>query len=239
MLTKIKVTIKVLLSRITGNSSHLKKGVTCNKVWYGNTYGGFYICPDFLNEKTIVYSFGIGEDISFDLDIAKKHNCRIFGFDPTPKSITWMTKQSLPQTFQFFDFGLSNKSGPVDFFLPKKNEYVSGSVIMQDNLNAKEKITVNMKTLAQIMSELGHQHLDVLKMDIEGAEYNAIDDILNDQMSITQILIEFHDRFFHEEGKLKTKQAIEKLKSKGYEIFAVSDSMEEISFINKKAFLPS
>ena len=92
-----------------------------------------------------------------------------------------------------------------------------------------------MKTLKDIMNELGHKHIDILKLDIEGSEYDVIENILNDNISITQITIEFHDRFM-ENGSLKSKQSIDKLKSHGYEIFAISDSFEEISFINKSVF---
>ncbi|NLA24944.1 MAG: FkbM family methyltransferase, partial [Bacteroidales bacterium] len=72
----------------------------------------------------------------------------------------------------------------------------------------------------------------VLKMDIEGAEYSVVENILKNKISISQILIEFHDRFFENES-LKSKQVIEKLRRSGYEIFAVSDSFEEVSFVNK------
>ena len=36
------------------------------KEWYGNGYGGFYVDPSLVPDNAIVYSFGIGEDISFD-----------------------------------------------------------------------------------------------------------------------------------------------------------------------------
>ena len=52
------------------------------------------------------------------------------------------------------------------------------------------------------------------------------------KIAITQLTVEFHDRFF-ENGNLKTKHTIDKLKMNGYEIFAISDSLEEISFIKR------
>jgi hypothetical protein len=84
------------------------------KKWYGNEYGGFYICPDLLlskdNRKIIVYSCGIGEDISFDTAIMNNYNCEIFAFDPTPKSIEWIKKQNLPDNFIFSPYGVSDKT---------------------------------------------------------------------------------------------------------------------------------
>ena len=53
---------------------------------------------------------------------------------------------------------------------------------------------------------------------------------MNEIDKIKQLLIEFHDRFV-EDGRTKNNAAIKLLKSFGYEIFAVSDSSEEVSFI--------
>ena len=220
--------------RLTGEVRHLRKGVHCNHVWYGNDYGGFYVCPELLNKNSIVYSFGIGFDITFDTTVIKNHDCHVFGFDPTPKSIQWIRNQSLPEKFHFYESGISDKSGPVDFYLPKNREHVSGSIMIQDNVNVQEKVTVIMKTLRDIMHESGHQHIDLLKLDIEGAEYDVLENILNAKIPVTQILVEFHDRFF-EDGRMKTKQIIGKMKNNDYEIFAVSDSFEEVSFVNKNA----
>ena len=39
-----------------------------------------------ITEKSIVYSIGILNDISFDLYLQKKYGCKIFMYDPTPIS---------------------------------------------------------------------------------------------------------------------------------------------------------
>lgn len=224
--------VKHLLLKLSGNYNHLRKGVNCTKAWYGNNYGGFYVCPEFLNEKSIVYSFGIGEDISFDKSIIKNHDCSVFGFDPTPKSIDWVSHQKLPQKFFFHEFGISNKSGLVDFYLPKNPSYVSGSAVIQSNITLQERVSVRMKSISEICAELGHNKVDLLKMDIEGSEYSVIEDILSSKIPIGQILVEFHDRFF-DNGRNKTIEAVNQLNKYGYQIFASSASFEEISFINK------
>jgi FkbM family methyltransferase len=206
--------------------------VKCNHLWNGNTYGGFYICPELLNKNSIIYSFGIGEDMSFDNAININHGCHIFLFDPTPKSINWFKGQKPNENFHFFEYGISDKNGFVDFYLPKNLDHVSGCSIIQNNIEIKNKVSVEMKSLGNVMNELGRRHIVVLKMDIEGSEYDVIADILNSKISITQIVVEFHDRFF-ENGYPLSKQAVEMLKINGYEIFAISYSFEEISFINK------
>lgn len=198
--------------------------------WYGNDYGGFYIIPELLNDKSIVYSFGIGKDLSFDHEIVDKHNSNIFLFDPTPKSIEWVKEQKWSNNFNFYEYGLSNIDGYVDFYLPHNDQYVSSSEIVYDGVDTINNISVPMKTFSTIISELGHTHIDVLKMDIEGSEFLVIDDILNSDISITQILIEFHGRFI-ENGVLKTKNAIGSIISHGYLLYNTSISGEEFSFV--------
>lgn len=231
MITNIKRKLKKLKIQFTGEYKFITKEIKIKHLWYGKLFSGFFVCPDYLNENSIVYSFGIGEDISFDEEIISKHKCKVFGFDPTPKSIEWIKKYNISENFFFKNYGISSITGKVDFYLPKNSNHVSGSSVIQDNVNSNEKIEVEMKTLTDIMIELGHNQIDVLKMDIEGAEYEVLENIINSNIKIHQILVEFHDRYI-KNGKQKTKEIIEKLKSNNYKIFAISDSYEEISFIN-------
>ena len=90
----------------------------CNSAWYGNTYGGFFVYPDLLDD----YSIGIGCDVSFDMEIIKQHNSRVYGFDPTPKSINWVSRNTLPVQFKFFDFGISKKNRHRGFSLTQESE---------------------------------------------------------------------------------------------------------------------
>mgnify|MGYP001380326887 FL=1 len=54
----------------------------------GTNYGGWYIPKNInLNKNSIVYSGGVGEDMSFDLLLNDKYGCKMFLIDPTfPKS---------------------------------------------------------------------------------------------------------------------------------------------------------
>ncbi len=213
--------------------AHLEETVSCKKAWYGSSYGGFYINPDLLSNSSIVYSFGIGKDITFDLRCIKKHGCHVFGLDPTPKSIAWIKLQNIHPNFHFYEFGISSAtSGKTTFYIPENPHGTSGSLLKSSTLSITKPIEVTIKSLGDIMSELGHQHLDVLKMDIEGSEYEVLENILNSNISIGQILVEFHDRQFDQQT-YRSRATVDKLQQAGYEIFAHSDTYEEISFIRK------
>lgn len=233
----MKEKIKKLIRKIKiliGIIKPIVNEVEINHKWYGNKYGGFYVYPNILNSASIIYSFGIGEDISFDVMLIEEHKCQVFGFDPTPKSIEWINNQQLPSFFTFFDYGIDSKTGHVNFNLPKNKNHISGSVVNHQNVDENNIVSVPMKCLKDIANELGHNHINILKMDIEGSEFEVIDNILSSSIEIEQILIELHERFFVD-GKTRTEKLFKSLRDNGYKVFAVSDSFEEVSFIKMSA----
>jgi hypothetical protein len=125
--------------------------------------------------------------------------------------------------------GLAAYDGEAIFNLPNNDNYVSGS-IFENQENNKNKIIVNVKRLQTIMQMLKHERIDILKLDIEGAEYKAIDDILQSNIDISQILMEIHHRFDNFNVS-DTINLFNKLNTAGYKIFYISPTGEEYSFI--------
>jgi hypothetical protein len=79
------------------------------------------------------------------------------------------------------------------FYAPKDPAHVSHSLV---NLQKTEAyIEVKVKTLRQLMDENGHQRLDLLKLDIEGAEYKVIDSLLADAIDVGVLCVEYDEWF--------------------------------------------
>jgi len=160
----------------------------------GTEYDGYAVCPDGLGPDSVVYSIGVGEDISFDLEVIEKWGASVFAFDPTPRSIAWVRGQEVPSCFRFFEYGIAGFDGRATFSPPENPEHVSHTILKRSS-TADRAISVDFRRLATVMDELGHDRIDVLKMDIEGAEYDVIDDIVKMNLDVGQFLIEFHGRF--------------------------------------------
>ncbi len=221
-----------LLTFLRGKAPWLHRSVKKHYSWYGNKHAGFFIIPELLNSNSVVYSFGIGEDISFDRELIAKYGCAVYGFDPTPKSIEWVKNSNTPHKFHFLPYGISNKTGSATFYLPINENHVSGSLAETKVVSSSRKVKVPMKSFADIIKELKHNNIDILKMDIEGSEYDVLPDILKQEVDIKQILVEFHHRLFSNGNKM-TKDAVELLKSSGFDLFAISKNGEELSFIKR------
>lgn len=214
--------------------AHLKPTIRCHKKWYGSSYGGFYIHPDQLNANSIIYSFGIGKDITFDIACVRHHGCQVYGFDPTPKSIAYIRSLPPNDKFHFHEYAVSpDVTKHIEFFLPAHPKGVSGSLEHNSAVDESNSIKVLAKSFADITYELGHQHIDVVKIDIEGSEYELLDTILQLPVRIDQLLIEFHDRYFLD-GVEKSRAIVKKLEAAGYGIFGSSMNFEEISFIKRE-----
>jgi len=226
---KLSQKIKWVLKIFLGKELYFKKQIKCNKIFLGTEYGGYFICPDNISKESIVYSFGVGEDISFDKEMIRQFGCTVCAFDPTPKSIEWLNKQDLPQNFIFFNYGLAQYDGVIKFYPPDNTDHISHTIVYKETTKNKA-IEVEVRKLTTLLKLSEHRKIDILKLDIEGAEYEVIEDIINSDIEIEQILIEFHHRFPNL-GKIKTKEAVKKLNERGYKIFAFATIEPIYSFI--------
>jgi FkbM family methyltransferase len=224
---RIKNRIKIFLRRELNYDLQIKKVVK----WFGTRNAGFYVSTETLDKDSIVYSFGIGEDISFDEELIKGYDLKVYGFDPTPKAIQFITSKKL-NGFSFYKFGIHDSDGLIEFYLPPDPNHVSGTISNRWNYDVDKlsPIEVPVKKFSTIAKELGHSKIEILKMDIEGSEYTVLDDILSAGIDIRQILIEFHHRFSGH-SLAESILAVKKLNENGYKIMGISESLEEYSFI--------
>ena len=219
---------KVLLGRDFYQGRQIRR----KRMKFGNRFAEWTFCPDSLHEDSVIYSFGVGSDISWDLQLINHFNLHIHAFDPSPGSVAWIRDQDLPEEFHFYPYGVAATDGEISFAEPAEPGIHSlFATNPEDNAGKGLKQHVlPVHRLGSILNQLGHSKIDILKMDIEGAEYEVIDDIIALQEPVSQVLIEFHHRFSHI-GTERTRQAISKLNRAGYRIFHVSATGEEFSFM--------
>jgi FkbM family methyltransferase len=195
----------------------------------GSNYGGYFLDSSSVDSGTVVYSLGVGEDISFDLALIQRFGVTIHAFDPTPAVKKWLAAQALPGQFHFHDKGIADYDGEADFYLPPRQGYVSHS-ILRSRQYSRNSILVPMLRLSTAMHQLGHTRIDVLKMDIEGAEYAVLNNMVEEGIPVGQILVEFHHRLTSA-GTDQTRRTLSLLESYGMKIAHICPRVEVFTLV--------
>jgi len=194
---------------------------------------GWAMWPAPLRSDSVVYSFGVGDSVGWDLEMIRRFGVTVHAFDPTPASIEWVSRQTLPPQFVFHDYGLANFDGSLNFYPPRRAGNTHFSHVRRSGLfDRRPAVPGQVRRLSTIMNSLGHRRIDVLKIDVEGAEFDALPDFLTSGIQIDQLLVEIHYHFPSQSFR-KGLALIDQIKSIGMRCFDVSPRGFEFSFIRE------
>lgn len=161
-------------------------------------------CADVPFRHKVSMSFGIGRDVSLDLDLAKDVHMQehVYMFDPTPLSVEYVlelsTKPDWPHgKLMFFPIGLSLEDRPISLFLPKSEDDPQLTSEFQSERYTDSNRTKNFPayTLKTLRSLFKIECLDLLKVDIEGHESQLIQQWADDGSfeCVQQFCAEYHN----------------------------------------------
>lgn len=221
---------KLFFKRLAGRELWLRRDLRLDAV----RDGGWWLDPSLLSPGAVVYSLGVGEDTAFDVALIEKYGAVVHAFDPTPSSVALVREMDLPEAFHFHPWAVADAAGQLTFYPRVRKDGTLSDVmytLIPEDAARDHGIRVPAYTLDSIVEKLGHDRIDLLKMDIEGAEYDVLEGMLRSQVRPRQLLVEFHHRF-PGIGKARTAAMIDRLREAGYRIFAVSETGREVSFMH-------
>ena len=128
IIKKILRKVRKLIKKIIGRDVCYRTQINCQKKYFGSEYGGYCICPNKITKESIIYSFGVGEYISFELSMIEKFGVNVYAFDPTPKSINYVKSLKLPKKLQFFKYGIADYDGIAKFNPPENGPLIAGII---------------------------------------------------------------------------------------------------------------
>ena len=229
MLEHLKQSVKRAGRWAVGRDWYPRRDLEVATRRFGSATAGWTIASERLSSRSVVWCVGIGEDISFDLSLHDAYGMPIEAFDPTPRSLAWVRAQPLPATYRVHPYGLADRDGEVSFQPPADPGHVSHSMV-PDATADESGVRGQVRRLGTLAQMLGQSQIDLLKMDIEGAEYGVIDDLGRQSLLPRQLLVEFHHRF-PSVGIGCTRAAVATLRALGYRLFHVSPNGEEYAFL--------
>ena len=133
--------------------------------------------------------------------------------------------------FHYTEEGISTTVGYMKFTKPANPSHVSMRAGVHEGLG--ETVVLQVRTLRNFMKQNNHKHLDILKLDIEGSEYDVLTDlVMQNFLPFTQLLVEFHQRF---EGVpiQKHRNTIASILKCGFEVVE-NKNEQEFSFLRRK-----
>ncbi len=224
-LSKRKILQLLFLSKYNKNYSNEFETI-------GNDYGFMIVPKNTIKHDSAILSFGVGEDIEAEIELIKKYNCTVQLYDPTDISVRYIAQikselkttneQSIADKIIFHAAALWKEVGTVKFFKPKEENFVSHSI---NNIDATGQfVEVPSETLNSIMGKLKIGQVDYIKMDIEGAEYEVLQNMLEDKINFKAIYLEYHYNRNHSvsEDIMNIRNSLKSLVSLNYRIIYCS-----------------
>lgn len=160
-------------------------------------YSDFYAIDKIFNIRDNPLVIDLGAHIGlFCLKVMFLHkNARIFAYEPVNSNFELLMENiemnQLSKNVNIFNMAVSGKSEKRKINISKINSAGHSMLIAEDQ---SEQIVVNCTTLEKIFLDNAINSVDILKIDVEGAEY----DILYSTppslfVNIKNIILEYHE----------------------------------------------
>ena len=160
----------------------------------GKEDGGYIVDENIINECDTLITFGLGPQWTFELDYIKRNkNLSIHIYDHTVSSFPYL-KEIWKYLKRFLTLRVSYEAvkNRINYYKAYKNFLNLSNVKFFG-----EKITVPIKKkidtdIKKAFSRINSNSKVILKSDIEGSEYEIIDQILEYSEKIKMLIFEFH-----------------------------------------------
>jgi FkbM family methyltransferase len=140
-----------------------------------------------LSPESMVFDVG-GYEGQWASDIYAMYGCRIYVFEPVPAFAERIARRFRrnPQ-IRVFDFGLSSRTETTRIGLARDGSsvYKSGT----------EAIEIRLMSISDFLRREAVTTIDLMKINIEGAEFDLLEQLLNEGLvtRIRDIQVQFHD----------------------------------------------
>lgn len=196
----------------------------------GTKYGGWWLDRKLVRADPLLVDCGLGQDISFDASFVSRFGGTVIGIDPNPASLSWCGQHS-PPGMHLRDRAFWTRAGATLAFhlprpreqLPKGADGVSGSLLeSHEYVAGGESRQVTTTDLCEVLAGAGREDCDVLKLDIEGAEYAVLTDLAERGRlgRCRQLLVEFHHGVT-EHGPAQTERVVQRVLGAGFRLVHV------------------
>jgi len=187
----------------------------------GTSYGGWTVPVELIEPSWVCYCVGAGGDISFDLELIRRYGVEVRTFDPVADYVESAQQQGAAEPrFSARQAAIATVDGPIR--MQVTHDPQSRSVSAAGLYESEDFIEVPGRTLPSLMAELGDERIDLLKLDIEGAEYEVLPTIDMRALGVKVFAAQLH----HTGSVGEARALIAGLDEQGYEPVACRSAVK-------------
>jgi FkbM family methyltransferase len=161
------------------------------------------------------YCVGAGADISFDLELMWRFDMRVRCIDPVQEYIDAAVASAAGEArFSAYRAAIADHDGPLR--MQQTHHPGSRSLSSAELYDTRSFVEIPGRTLPSLMAELGDDRIDLLKLDIEGGEYEVLPTLDLHMLGVKVFAIQLH----HNRGVAAARALIANLDAHGYELVA-------------------
>lgn len=188
---------------------------------------GHTFLPSLMGPVPLVLDIGANEG-DFTRAMVQKFGCRVHALEPNPYLSASLQGLAIPGV-TVHKVALADTRGPRQFVLMKNTEYSHFSS------GGDSSIQVEAVTLEDLVSQIPEGSIDLIKMDIEGAELDILECLPLEVLErIRQITVEFH-QFLYPESRLRVEAIKKRFRDAGFWIVDFSRSNYDVLFVHASA----
>jgi FkbM family methyltransferase len=181
----------------------------------GTPYGGWRVPDGVLPPEPIAYCVGSGTDISFDLELIVRYGARVRAIDPVADYESRILASAAGEPrFSFRLAALALEDRPIR--MQVHHEPGSSSLSATGLYDGDDWREVMGLTLASLMREFGDERIDLLKVDVEGLEYELIPTLDLRALGVRVFAIQLH----HPPGVGAARRLIRQVEDQGFRLVA-------------------
>jgi FkbM family methyltransferase len=139
----------------------------------GSSYGAWRIPGGLIGRSWTCYCVGAGGDVSFDLELIHRYDATVRAIDAVAEYVESAIEQAEGEPrFSAHQAAIATSDGPIRMQITHDPQ--SRSVSSAGLYESQNFIELPGRTLPSLMAELGDERIDLLKLDIEGGEYELL-----------------------------------------------------------------
>ena len=183
-----------------------------------------------LRPSSLVVDLGVHKG-QFSRFVISEYGCFVIGLEANPYLFERL--EAFPRG-KFANLAVNNLDSPVVFNVSNNPE--AGSVLeeMAQSFGASVKVTVPGITLDSLFEKYSITHVDLLKVDIEGSEFDMLLTASEKTLAkVAQITVEFHLKTGSADFSLKRVLSIcQRLRRFGFRVLFMDRGFTDVLFLN-------